>query len=86
MREFIGLIPAPRPARQKLALVIASDVQPVPRHQELRRFKWQQRPRQAVPEIDDGIDPTSCEIAHDRFERGQVPVNVSDDGNPHGKS
>ena len=63
--------------------MVAGEMNPVLRHQELRSLQWPQRTREAVTQIDDGVDAAAADVLDHRFERGKISMNVRDDGDAH---
>ena len=83
-REFVRCIPLPRPSGKDLAFPVPREMNPVLRQEKLRRFKRQERTRQAVTQIDYRIEPPACEVPDHCLKCGQVSVNVCYDGDSHG--
>jgi len=60
--------------------VVATDGQVVVRHKQITDFARPQGARHAIAQVD---YPIGAHVGQHDFERGQVSVNVSDDGDAH---
>ncbi len=83
MRELVGRASLAGRQGEKLALMVPGKVNPVLRHQELRGLQRHQRAGEAVAQVDDRIRATAVDVLDHGFERGEISVNVGDDGNAH---
>jgi len=63
--------------------VVAGELRPALRHQKLRGFAGKERPRQAVAEVHDRVGAAPSDIHQHRLERGEVAVDVGEDGETH---
>ena len=70
-------------AGQQLAFVVARQRKPARGHQEMRRFKWQQRSGKIVAEVYDGIGAAPPNVGGDRFEGREIAVNVRNERQSH---
>jgi hypothetical protein len=61
-----------------MTLVVASQAQPALGHQELGGFPWQQRARQAVPQVHHLIHTLAPQVGCDSLKSGEVAVDVGE--------
>src|SRR4051812_27850898 len=65
------------------AIVVATDGQVITGHYQIADLAWPERTGHTISKIYGAIDATALDVGEDRFECGQVPVYIRDDGDAH---
>ncbi len=80
----VGSAEGVRRPGEKLPLVVAREVDPAGRSQQLGGPARSQRTRDEVAEVEHLVDTAPGEVGHHRLERGEVAVDVGEDRETHG--
>ena len=71
----------------QLAVVVALDLDPILRHEELGGFGGPERAGEMVAEVEEALDAAALEVGDDLLEGGEVAVDVGEEGDfLHGSS
>ena len=62
----------------QLAVVIAEDLDPILRHEELSGLFGPERAGEVVAEVEDALDAAALQVGSDCLEGGQVAVDVGE--------
>ena len=64
----------------QLAVVVAEDVDPILRHEELGGLFGPERAGEVVAEVEDALDAAALQVGDDCLEGGEVAVDVGEEG------
>jgi hypothetical protein len=74
-------------ALDQLPVMIAANVDPAPlRHQQVSGARCLERPRQVIAQVHHHVRRVRAQVRENGFERQQIPVYVSQDGDSHGSN